>query len=413
MLLASHLVTSVLAMLAPVFLFLIARRYFGPVESSLPALLFMSSGYFAGQISIVYVDLPAAAFATAAIYFAIRRNPWGLCGFGILASCTKMTAVPVVVAAWVWLLLGESRLLDRATMRRFLAPLLLSPLPMAGWIVGRMIVSGHMKTVGALGYHAYPSVWVGLKQWIALNIILFGEDWRFILTGLAVCGVLVHFRSLGGRREKPRDGNELLPLMLWCALLLTSGITLGIYMLMRRYFLPVLPLYYVCCYFAIRNIGRKAAMVTVAALAPLQMLLWFTPLLPFFPFDVGTTSPLQSPITLRHFSVIAAHRRAAEFVEALPGRPVVLTHEFTYELADPNLGYVTQPVQTVELSAAGPPDGFNFICVEARGPWAPARSLLPLVEQLKHRAAIGLVKVISNEECTVEVYRSSSCPRVD
>jgi hypothetical protein len=402
----SHLITSLLGMMAPLFLYLIARKYLGVLESCLVPLLFMSSGYFAGQMSIVYIDLPAAAFVTGAVYFALEKRYWALWAFTALASCTKLTTVPILVMTWGWVIAYELKQDRQSALKKLIGPLLLSLLPMIAWVVVRTIISGHLRVPGGTGINLYPSVTVGIKQWIALSVVLLGEDFRFVLSLLAIFGTIVYMRKRRKQERDNNDGTALWPLMFGALFLFTVGLALGNDTIMRRYFLPILPLYYVFCYFALRNIGRKTAFAAVVVLIPLQVTLWFSPWLPVLPFDVGTSSRLQSPVTLRHFRVIEAHQEAIDYIDSLPGRPVTLTHEWlSNELRNPHIGFVDAAVPVVTTGTPSFQSEYDIICWEAEGPpWAARKEFALLVSQLRSERQISLARKITNRECTVEIY---------
>lgn len=411
-LLVAHALTTLLGLIAPVFLYLAMRRFVTDVASLLCTLGFVSSPLYAGQIGMVYIDLPAASFVTAGLWAAVVGSPWALVAFAIAGSLTKVTAIPPLAAcglylAWQYWQQGGFR-----ATKRLVVPALCAAVPYAVWLVVHYHYAGYLfvppSYMSHVGGWCYESPVQALKQWLGIMLVFSVEDFRFVLI-IAVIAAGVH-GSPGSWRFAARDRGQVLQLLLAVILACSIGIAAGNFQMMRRYWLPALPALYAFAYLAMSATSRRLAVVCFAILTPLQVAMWFCQLMPILPFDVGERCPGQSPVNCRYRDTIRCHQEAADVLRAHWSEAQVLTDGWlTRELSVPQIGYVDVPLTIVRYdpSLALVDQTFDVVCVETRGPYSSPR----LAEAANGELLAGRLAVIgrfTKRHCEVLILGRAS-----
>jgi len=141
--------------------------------------------------------------------------------------------------------------------------------------------------------------------------------------------------------------------------------------ILPRYLLPVLPLFYLIAVALVMRLPRFPARLILGAAAGCFVWAWF--INPPYPF------PLEDNLAYADF--IRLHQQAAQYLEARPGEPRILTAwPATDELAKPFLGYVRKPLRTVPVRgfaledfARVPSESFDLLYLYSRK-WEPAEN---------------------------------------
>jgi 4-amino-4-deoxy-L-arabinose transferase-like glycosyltransferase len=354
------------------------------------ALLLALSPVFFAQSSLAHLDLTVGLCTTLAVLALLRRSRSAGPTFALTASLavlSKETAVvllPVVWAfawfrrkerqavAWVWLVF----------------PLL----PLLAW---------------AVYYHHVTGYWTGNREYLDYNLYsalhpiriflsLLRRLYQFFIGGfnwLLVAGAML---GIWGRRKRgdvfaPQENHEQQSSRDF--VFLTVGLT-ALYILMlsvvggatlRRYFLPVFPLFFLAAVALIFQLPKRVARSIVCATTFCLVGSWF--INPPYPF------PFEDNLAYADFARL--HQQTAAYLESLPGNPRILTAwPASDELARPFLGYVRRPLHVVAVSGFKPEefrevsaDSFDLLYLYSRK-WEPAHNLLnriPFLERLQTR----------------------------
>ncbi|MGH9327525.1 MAG: ArnT family glycosyltransferase [Terriglobia bacterium] len=440
--LATRTAMILIAAAAVLVTFLLGRRVAGTETGLWSALLLALSPLFFAQSSLVFLDLTAALFTTLAVLFILDER-W--LRFAVAASAALMSKeTAVVMLPVVWAFLWPSRKERRKSVwLAALAPLA----PLAAWAVYYHHATGFWTgNATYLKYNLYATltplhilrgllarlgeVFVQGFNWIATTAALLGL-WRLrkqkqsmdeaassiaplngasslSFRGVAVSPELrreesrkiLHFRArflaelgigLPGKRLRQcggflrgetnrRPGFAFLAIGLILVYLVMLSLVGGA--ILPRYLLPVFPVFYVGAATLAARLPRTAARALMLVAVACFISSWF--INPPYPF------PYEDNLAYSDF--VRLHQQAANFLEALPGNPVILTAwPATDELRSPFLGYVTHPLRVAAVSDFRPADlrnlpHFDVLYLYSRQ-WDPGDNLLsprsPLITRLR------------------------------
>ena len=354
------------------------------------ALLLTLSPVFFAQSSLAHLDLTVGLFTTLAVLALLRRFRSAGPAFALAASLallSKETAVVLLPVAWAlaWFRRKERQAVAWVWL---VFPLLF----LLGWTAY---------------YHHVTGYWTGNREYLDYNLYsvvhpvriflsLLRRLYQFFIGGfnwLLVAGAML---GIWGRRKRggvfaPQGNHEQQPSRDFA--FLTVGLT-ATYILMlsvvggailRRYFLPVFPLFFLAAVALIFQLPKRVARSIVCAATFCLVGSWF--INPPYPF------PFEDNLAYADF--IRLHQQAARHLESQPGNPRILTAwPASDELARPFLGYVRRPLHVVAVPGFKPEDfqevsadSFDLLYLYSRK-WEPAHNLLdriPSFERLQSR----------------------------
>lgn len=339
----------------------LGRRVAGREAGLWAAALLALSPLFFAQSSLVFLDLTAALFTTLAMLLALDRRWAGFALTASLAVLSKETAVILLPAAWLWMLLYRKEWKLRAWAFSGVPVVLL-----AAW---------------ALFYHSRTGFWTGNADYLQYNLYsaftplhvaraflarfaeVFAQGFNWLVVAAAAAGIWwMRKRRPGARARALPDSASIagedrlfgdfafLALALIAVYILLLSVVGGA--ILPRYMLPVLPAFYVLAAAFIFLLPKSAARVICCVAAACFVAAWF--INPPYPF------PYEDNLSYATF--IHLHERAADYLESLPGDPAILTAwPATDELRQPALGYVRRPLRVAQV------DDFTPACF-ARAP---------------------------------------------
>lgn len=329
----------------------LGRRVAGREAGLWAAALLALSPLFFAQSSLVFLDLTAALFTTLALLFALERR-WAAFALTVsLAVLSKETAVVALLAVWA-LMLVRRREREIRAWAFSIVPIVL----LAAW---------------ALFYHNRTGFWTGNADYLQYNLYsaftplhvaraflarfaeIFAQGFNWLVVAAAVTGIwwmrkrepVAPPDSAGIAREDRIFGDfKFLTLALIAVYILMLSVVGGA--ILPRYMLPVFPVFYVLAVAFIFLLPKPAARVICCVAAACFVAAWF--INPPYPF------PYEDNLSYTTF--IHLHERAADYLESLPGAPVILTAwPATDELRQPALGYVRRPLRVAQVDDFTPP----------------------------------------------------------
>ena len=356
------------------------------------ALLLALSPVFFAQSSLAHLDLTAGLFTTLAVLTLLRQSRSAGPVFALAASLavlSKETAVVLLPGAWAF------AWFRRKERRAFAWVWLTLPLlPLLAW---------------AVYYHHVTGFWTGNREYLDYNLYsalhpvriflsLLRRLHQFFIGGfnwLLVAGAGLGIWWAAKNRPAPPPGapDEETRRRRGDFLFLAVGLT-AVYILMlsvvggailRRYFLPVFPLFFLLAVMFLFHLPKRLARSVVLVVAVCFSGSWF--LNPPYPF------PFEDNLAYADF--VRLHQQAAQYLESQPGQPRILTAwPASDELARPFLGYVHRPLRVVSIRGFRPedfrgvsPDSFDLLYLYSRK-WEPAHNLLmriPFLQKLQTR----------------------------
>jgi hypothetical protein len=392
----------------------LGRRAFPPEHSremaAWSALLLALSPLFFAQSTMLHIDLPATLFLALALIALLGRR---LVLFALAASFAflgKETAVIFFPVAWAyaWRYRREFHAKEWA--------LLLSPLAaVLAW---------------TLFYHHQTGFWTGNRQYLEYNLystlhpvrfflslarrlyqLLIGAfDW--ILVGGAILGAVRRRKSKveapAVREGSPHgDGEAKIRDLLilgtgLCAIYIVFHSLVG-GALLRRYLLPVYPVFYLCAVWYLWRLPRQFARTLCAIAGLLFVTAWFL----HGPYSFE----FESSLAYRDF--VRLHQQAALYLEDFnQGARVLTAWPATGELSDPFLGYVKKPLRVTPIDDFGqtsfthaPSDGFDVLYLYSRQPESVHGALmrLPFMQEINRRY-FDYVPQVSEETLAAEYH---------
>lgn len=333
----------------------LGRRVAGSESGIWAASMLALSPLFFAQSSLVFLDLAAALFTTLALIAAIEKRWAWFALAASLAVLSKETAIILLPAIWAWLLVRRRERDARA------------------WAL--TAVPAAVLAAWALYYHARTGFWTGNAGYLQYNLysaltpfhivrafiarfaeVFFqGFNWMAFASGVAGLWWArrrISGASKGSRAPSVKPGNQIpcsfgnfafLALALIMVYILTLSVVGGA--ILPRYMLPVFPAFYVLAAVLIGRLPRSFARLACCGIIACFVAGWF--INPPYPF------PYEDNFAYADF--IRLHQRAASYLESMPGDPAILTAwPATDELRQPVLGYVSRPLQVVQIDDFGP-----------------------------------------------------------
>lgn len=356
------------------------------------ALLALAPLFFA-QSSLVFLDLPVALFTTLAV-LALLRERWAMFGMTAwLAVLSKETAIVLVPAACVFIILDARR-----PHRRI-------PTPAWLWLASPCLV----LAAWASYYHHRTGFWIGNATYLQYNLYSTLDPVRMLLCFLRrlyevfVAGfnwVVAGAAFLGAWWSRKRAQREeqttierrfvLLTALLVAAYLLLLSVVGGA--VLPRYTLPIYPPLIVLALSYIWRLPARAAYMCCLTVAACFVGSWF--LNPPYPF------PFEDNLTYSDF--IRLHQQGAEYLTSLAERSstansgpmrVLTAWPATNELETPDLGYVARALHVVPVEGFGAhdfeavqPGSFDILYYYSRK-WQPPNNWLARLRWLERLEA--------------------------
>ena len=321
---AARVTMLAVASLGALLSFLLATRLARGTAgaSALAAVLFLiAAPIFYTQSMLVILDMPAMTFTVLALLlFLDGRYLWCALACTILVL-TKETAVttPAVLAAWLWF---------RETRRRQALYFVLPAIALGTWLLIIRRATGHW--LGNEHFASYNLAGALDPIHIVLDVAeraraLFWSDGHFLGTIALVIG----WRLLRGKA--------------WtvCGLVAVAQVIVVTVFggPLVRYLLPVLPILYAAVATSASVYPPKWRWTSHAAMIVLLIAGWFWN--PPYPFAYENNLAMVDFIRLQ--------QDAASYREAnAPGQRIATAWPLTDEITNPDLGYVTRPLQTVD-----------------------------------------------------------------
>lgn len=348
----------------------------------LPPFLLLVSPLFFTQSMMAQLDMPAMVGTLFALVFFVQGRYHAAAYTCAILVLLKETGIvtPAVLFCWLaW----------RRDWRNAL-PFLISPAVLGLWLAV---------------LHAQTGDWLGNREFATYNVNYSLEPMRILLsaTRRVFYLLLADFRWIGTMAvvlSWPRLG--LLRSSEWRVCLVVASIYLIIFSLfggaeLERYLLPVLPLFYIAATVAlfeaapmVRNLG------VTALLAGLAISIFWYPLYPF-PFE-NNYSMVDS---------VRVQQEAAALIEREFGQQTIATAwPFSASLRQPNFGYVSRGVKTLELkdfqrqTIESTPAGSFDALATFTNTWSPSGRIAstPFVRSILRRY-YGLKDEITPDEC--------------
>jgi 4-amino-4-deoxy-L-arabinose transferase-like glycosyltransferase len=351
------------------------------------ALLLALSPVFFAQSSLAHLDLTAGLFTTLVVFALLRRRMPLFALAASLALLSKETAVVLLPVAWAfsWSSGQERR---AAAWTWLVAPLL----PLLVW---------------AIYYHHVTGFWTGNREYLDYNLYsalhpvriflsllrrlyqVFIGGFNWLLVAGAAMGIWYRKRPAGAFAPEKDQAQPSGRGFVFLAVGLTAVYTLLLSLvggaILRRYFLPAFPLFFLLSVMFVFRLPRRLARGFMVAVAACFIGSWF--INPPYPF------PFEDNLAYADF--IRLHQQAAQYLESQPGQPRILTAwPASDELARPFLGYVRSPLRVVAAAGFKPEDlrevgtdSFDLLYLYSRK-WEPAHNLLtriPILQQLQAR----------------------------
>jgi hypothetical protein len=309
---------------------------------------------FFAQSSLAQVDLAAAGLTLWGLCAYLENRRTATAVWFSLAALTKETAIlaPAALAAWelIQLLISRVRVLSRAaapagsardlTTTRVLA--LASPLlPLALWYAYHYSRTGYI--FGNPEYVRYNITATLSQERFGLALLLrlwqtFGYMHLWLLTlGMLAAMLLQPVKDDGVERERIAIPVQIVFLIVIAAYVVAMSLIGGA--VLARYMLPVVPMVIIL---AVSTLYRRLRHWTlaVAVIAAAFVVAWFlNPPYGFAPED-----------NLAYRDFVLLHEEAERFAEArYPMARVLTAWPASNELTTPWLGYVTRPMQVVQI----------------------------------------------------------------
>ncbi|HEV2416538.1 MAG TPA: glycosyltransferase family 39 protein [Terriglobia bacterium] len=328
----------------------LGRRVAGREAGLWAAALLALSPLFFAQSSLVFLDLTATLFTTLALLFALDRRWAAFALAASLAVLSKETAVVVLPAVWALMLVRRREREMRAWVFSIVPIVLL-----AAW---------------ALFYHSRTGFWTGNEDYLQYNLYsaftplhvaraflarfaeIFAQGFNWLVVAAAVAGIWwMQKRTPGAlpdsadtaREDRVFGDCKFLTLALIAVYILMLSVVGGA--ILPRYMLPVFPAFYALAAALIFRLPKSMARLACCGIIVCFVAAWF--INPPYPF------PYEDNLSYATF--IHLHKRAAGYLESLPGDPVILTAwPATDELRQPALGYVHRPLRVAQVDDFAP-----------------------------------------------------------
>lgn len=313
-----------IASLGALLSFLLATRLARGIAgaSALAAVLFLiAAPIFYTQSMLVILDMPAMTFTVLALLVFLDGRYLSCALACTILVLTKETAIttPAIFAAWLWF---------REKHLRQALYFALPAIALGAWLLIIRRATGHW--LGNEQFASYNLAGAIDPVHIALDIVerartLFWSDGHFLGTIALVCG----WRLLRGRDWTVAG---LVALAQVIVVTVFGGPLV-------RYLLPTLPILYAAIATAASVYPPRWRWISHAAMVVLLIAGWFWN--PPYPFAYENNLAMVDFIRLQ--------QAAAAYLETnAPGQRIATAWPLTGEITQPDLGYVTRPLQFVD-----------------------------------------------------------------
>jgi hypothetical protein len=310
---------------------------------------------FFAQSSLAQVDLAAAGLIFWGLWAYLDQRPVAVAIWFSLAALAKETAIlaPLAVASWEALrfvapkasalrrLWADSSAESAGSSSKRILPLVFPPLPLALWYAYHYARTGYVFGNPEFFRYNVAATLNPLRFLLALVLRLwqvFGYMHLWLLTlGMLLAMLLAPLTDDGV--ERPRIAMPVQMIFLAVVKVYVVAMALIGGAVLARYMLPAVPLVIIVAVSTLRRRLRYwPAAVAVVAIAFVAAWFWNPPY-GFSPED-----------NLAYRDYIVLHQDAERFLEArYPMGHVLTAWPASDELARPWLGYVTRPVQVVQI----------------------------------------------------------------
>jgi hypothetical protein len=300
---------------------------------------------FFAQSSLAHVDLAAAGLTFWGVYAYLEEKPIATPIWFSLAVLAKETAILAPLALlclqllpWIWPKAAKLVLPRRA---RFWLPLLFPFLVLGLWYAYHYARTGYVFGNPEFFRYNVASTLNPLRFLLALGTRIwqvFGYLMLWLLTlGMLLVMLLTPVKDEGG--ERPRIAIRVQSVFFVIIATYTVALALIGGAVLARYMLTAVPLIIILAVSTLRRRLRYWP-VAIAVVGAAFILVWFwNPPYGFSPED-----------NLAYRDFIVLHENADRFVEArYPMARVLTAWPASGELRSPWLGYVTRPMQVVQI----------------------------------------------------------------
>ncbi len=320
---------------------------------------------FLAQLGIIYLEIPATAFAVMAVYYYLR----GKLGLYILGASLMILSKEVV--AFVILAVVLTEIVKKLTTPKYsfllLAKrvlLLLSPLlVLFAWFFYHYLVTGWWYI--APGQQRGLPLSFLLDQLLYVIRYMFFDQWRVLVTvGLIVSVWKITTDLKNFKSSFSKDGlyTKLTLLML---VTIGSVFTFGLTEFLHRYILVGLPFLYLLFFFGLAEIimGKKpirqVGIILFAVTLVLTFLL-FKSWNPHRQISDWYFPPLED--SLEYKDVIDISKNVTTFLETKhPDSTIYTSFPTDYMLSEPYQGYVQKPLKVRRCSQYKAGDPIEFM----------------------------------------------------
>ena len=303
---------------------------------------------FFTQSSMAHLDMAAAGFTLWGLYSYLRERRWPVVVWFSLAALAKETALLAPAALLVWEVVQALRGSGRRTQGwRAVSWWLLFPVVALGaWYAFHWSRTGYL--FGNPEYFRYnvSSTLHPVRILLALGTRFWqlgGYMNMWLLTAAMLFAMMLAPRR-DGNEERPRIALPVQAIFygVIAAYVIAMAVVGGA--LLARYLLPVYPLWVIVCVSTLRRRVRYWGAVVAVVVAGFVLAIFINP--PYgFAFEDN----------LAYRDYIRMHMDAESFVEArYPMARVLTAWPASDEITRPYLGYLSRPMQVVEI------DDFSF-----------------------------------------------------
>lgn len=352
--LVAHIYYLFFVLLAAIFAYFLAKELMGvdSLFSSLAGLgavllLFFTPVFFA-QIGIIYVEIPAAAFALITVFLFLRKKRFWYFLCGTLTLFLKETAVVVIMAVLASLTIGfliefwqKKKLKIRIVLKElffYASPLL----PLALWFILHKILTGWMFVM--------PYYQQGLIE-RAFSLAKFAGPLRFFfwdqgrfLVSLFILGCLVFCVF----KKDQRGVFQKKEFFLLIFIIGFSIFTFGVLDFLHRYLVFSLSFFYLlfifCLNQAFKNRPAAEKITILGALVLISLTVFSLNWDKRRAFMAWNFPPIEENLEYR--DLIKVGGQAAGFLERYyPEAEIWTSFPLNYMLGEPFQGYVSKPLK--------------------------------------------------------------------
>ena len=405
-LLVSHFLNFIFAFLVLFYTYLLGKELIkdkitGSLVGFFAGVVLLLTPVFLAQLGIIYVEIPAAAFAVMTVYYALKKNLLGYLISGILLVLTKEIAIFVILIILAVIFLNKISLWLRKKEKVDLVGLVktifiwATPLYILFlWFLYHKIISGWWLVIPGreLGRG------VSLGRIAAVFKFLFLEQWRWILTFFIVFSgfFMVSKRDL---RENLLNFKILLIVLILIGTALIFGLTefLHRYIILGLPFFFLLFFYCLALFFVTKSVRKK-----VGVFLGITLILFL-----FFATSWDDHRQIKSwhfpPLeeNLEYLDVIDIGKEMASFVEENYPEAVVYTgFPSHYMLGEPFQHHISKPVEVYDCKDYQEGDKIDLIVFHFLSP--SEINCLKMIKELRFLPE----KIFAKNGKKMEIYKN-------